>query len=163
MKKIVAVELLEDSKVIYQLGDSVPNNSNVLCLNLPVKVNNDKILSNMTKGRIIGFSYSAKKALLAHVHWLEGAPPLRIRVESVVSAMPKKFWMVNPSLPEGNNTYSGTSNRDGQRAGTSMGRTKYYDKDEAIRAALELHRIYGHEYIILESAILSNGTELFAL
>lgn len=60
----------------------------------PVQIVNNKILSNGTKGKLVGFTTNLRKTILAQVHWLDGAPPICVKAESVKSLLPRKIWVI---------------------------------------------------------------------
>lgn len=122
-----------------------------------VVVRNDRILSNFTKGKISGFSLSASGNALAHVDWLDGAPPLRIRVEKLFVDRPKDVYILvsrNETVRDG----IGFSTDDrywGVQRGLSSRR--YFTFEEASTEAQRLRRAYGHEVLILKTVGYCNS------
>lgn len=167
MKKIVAVVVAGGTSTLYREGDEVPAVEGLIEIGMPVRISNDNLLSNTTKGRVIGFSVNYQKTLLAHVHWLNGAPPIRVNLNSIISSLPKKFWMVVPNM-EGlgygpNQLYSERASMEARARGTVPARRRFWSQEEAVGVAQEQSRTYNQEYIVLQSVAVGNGSELFAL
>lgn len=164
MKKIIAVDIVE--KELYHEGDDVPVKAGIFKVGDAVKIKNNNILSNTTSGTLQGFSVSAAKNLLAHVHWLVGAPPIKTLMQNVVLDRPQKFWLVAGDMEgQGHDAsahYTTGGLRD-VRAGTHAPRTRYWSKDEAIRQATQMTISYGVRHLVFEAIIGCNGDSHFAL
>lgn len=169
MKKIIAVDIEQAAGVgfvIYNEGDDVPVKSGIMKIGDAVKIKNNNILSNTTMGTLQGFSYSSAKNLLAHIHWLNGAPPIKTLLSNVVADKPQKFWMVVGDL-ESLNQPQGASYTTGGvrdvRAGIHAPRTRYWSEAEAIATANHFTNAYGVRHLVLEATIGCNGETHFAL
>ncbi|MCS5736737.1 hypothetical protein, partial [Herbiconiux daphne] len=100
-------------------------------------------------GKITGFSVNLRKQILCHVHWLEGAPPIRLKPEFVKSRLPKKFWMVAPQNNQAQ--YSQQQSLEYRRAGLNAPTKKCTTKSEADGELARLTKDYPHlEWVILE-------------
>ncbi len=123
----------------------------------PVVVRNDRILSNFTKGIISGFSLSASGNALAHVDWLDGAPPLRIRVEKLYVDRPREVYILvsrNETIRDGIGFSTDDRYWNVQRGLSSR---RYFDFASASEEAQRLRRVYGHDVLILKTVGYCNG------
>lgn len=166
MKKIIAVVVGDNGNIVYREGDEVPATAGLIEIGMPVKISNNNLLSNTTKGRISGFSVNYQKTLLAHVHWLDGAPPIRVNLSSIVSSLPKKFWMVAPDMESVG--FSPTHNYNepslsAKSRGDAGPRKRYWDKQEAISFARSESVRFNRQYLILQAMVVCNADEMFAL
>lgn len=169
MKKIIAVDIEQADGVgfvIYHEGDDVPVKSGIFKINDSVKIKNSDILSNTTMGTLQGFSLSSAKNLLAHIHWLAGAPPIKTLLSNIVMDKPQKFWMVVgdlESLGHDRSVHYINDGLRGVRAGVNAPRTRYWSEAEAIAQATSMTNAYGLRHLVLEATIGCNGDNHFAL
>lgn len=169
MKKIIAVDIEQADGVgfvIYREGEEVPVKAGILKIDDSVKIKNNNILSNTTMGTLQGFSLSSAKNLLAHVHWLAGAPPIKTLLSNIVMDKPQKFWMVVGDLESlGHDQTAGYTNDGlrGVRAGTNAPRTRYWSEEQAITQATSMTIAYGIRHLVLEATIGCNADSRFAL
>lgn len=122
-----------------------------------VVVQNNLILSNFTKGVISGFSLSSIGTPLAHVNWLEGAPPLRIRLDKIKVDQARKVWMLvqrNETVRDGIDFATGSRYMEAQRG--IYGR-RFFTREDAEARARQLVREFGHEVLILQSVAVCNA------
>lgn len=169
MKKIIAVDIEQADGVgfvIYHEGEEVPVKAGILKIDDSVKIKNNNILSNTTMGTLQGFSLSSAKNLLAHVHWLAGAPPIKTLLSNIVMDKPQKFWMVVGDLESlGHDQTAGYINDGlrGVRAGVNAPRTRYWSEEQAIAQATSMTNAYGIRHLVLEATIGCNADSRFAL
>lgn len=169
MKKIIAVDIEQADGVgfvIYHEGEEVPVKAGILKIDDSVKIKNNNILSNTTMGTLQGFSLSSAKNLLAHVHWLAGAPPIKTLLSNIVMDKPQKFWMVVGDLESlGHDQTAGYINDGlrGVRAGVNAPRTRYWSEEQAIAQATSMTIAYGIRHLVLEATIGCNADSRFAL
>lgn len=122
-----------------------------------VIVKNDNILSNHTKGIISGFQVSSAGNALALVNWLDGAPPLRIRLEKLHIDQPTKIWFLvqrNETARQGIDFSTGSRYFEAQRGLSSR---RYFSLEEAEAQARSLRSTYGHDVLVLETVGYCNG------
>lgn len=134
-----------------------------LVVGAPCRIDNNRLLCHESKGIISGFHTNFAGNHLVKVKWLDGAPPLMIRPDYVVSLMPKRFWMVAPLLADGRTEYVHSDQLAYRRAGLSAPTHVYTSKQEAIDAMHENQRLYNREYVIMQSMVVSNGSTIVAL
>ena len=123
---------------------------------MKVVVQNDQILSNFTKGVISGFSTSSIGTVLAHVDWLEGAPPLRIRLDKLKVDQARKVWMLvqrNETIRDGIDFATGSRYMEAQRG--IYGR-RFFTLEDAQARARQVAREFGHDVLILQSVQVCN-------
>ncbi|WAX14207.1 hypothetical protein ECO319P1_00048 [Escherichia phage ECO319P1] len=169
MKKIIAVDIEQAEGVgfvVYNEGSEVPVKAGVFKIGDGVKIKNNDILSNTTAGTLQGFSYSSAKNLLAHIHWLAGAPPIKTLLSNIVLDRPQKFWLVAgdmESTGQPAHAHYTTGGLRDVRAGTHAPRVRYWSEQEAIQQATQMTNTYGIRHLVFEATFGCNSDNHFAL
>lgn len=126
------------------------------CIGRKVTILDNQILSNHTKGIITGFSLSRTHNLLAHVQWLDGAPPIRIRIEKLRTDRPRKVWVVVQRNETVRDDISFSTGIAYMRAQRGYGNHRYFTREAAEEAAHSLAQEHGHDVLVLESVLVCN-------
>lgn len=112
------------------------------------------LMCSGAKGTLKAFDRTAAGKIIAQVHWLEGAPPLRVSIDTLVRKAPKPFWMVIPFNPGYANQHN-SFNSGARQVGISPAVTRF-TTEEAAHAYIERERRSTgyNDYIVLESIAL---------
>lgn len=115
-----------------------------------VVVSNQKLFSYRTQGVVVG--ESGVEGMYKLVHWLDGAPPLRILARNLqVIPGVRKFWMVVGDIGEDQPTYIRSTNPDVIIAGQVSPARKFYDKADAENLAQRLRNQGRTQWIVMEA------------
>lgn len=160
MSKIVAISKNNEEWKGFNSEEN-PQGAGKILIGYPAEVDNDNILSHQTKGKVSGFSVNAAGNYMVHLHWLDGAPPLRIKPENLKINIPTKFYMVVAVTQEAE--YSRSATQANLDKGSISPVIKFASKEIAIeRAKAESARV-GLEMIVLETTVYVSGSDHFAL
>lgn len=158
MKKLIdCIAVAEDGKTWFntRANMSAWQNANphsqVFAVGNRVTIYKEGLLTTGTKGTLKKFDRNSAGNILAHVHWLEGAPPLRVTIDSLIRTAPKKFWMVVPFNPVHANQHN-SFNSSARQMGISPAVTRFGTEEAAIAYIDRERRSTGfNDYVLLES------------
>lgn len=157
--------IIEDGQEVLVTVSEEEKRNCFLYTGMPVIIENNKVLSNRTKGTIIGFHKNLAGSALCKVHWLEGAPPLMIKCAYVKSMLPRPMWVLIQSpdrtvVADGLNFSTGNGYWSAQRG---IHERRYFDKSAAEAAAVELQRRYSADVLIMKIDSVRNASGIVAL
>lgn len=164
MKKQFNVANKVDGK--FELFSALESDFNKfeLYAGMPVRINNNRILSNQTQGRILGFKTNAAGTALCKVQWLEGAPPLMVKCEAVECTLPRSMWVLVQHRTTGIPNDASFSTGDAYwNAGRGLHNYRFFDHERAITVAQQLSRRHNTEIIVMRVDSLCNGSSVLPL
>ncbi|MGL6100815.1 MAG: hypothetical protein ACRC0G_14500 [Fusobacteriaceae bacterium] len=115
----------------------------------PVRIEDNSSMSHMTVGTIQDIIYRGEETIpLVLVHWLEGAPPIRILMTKLIRMKPMKFWMVAGDV---GGDFVREDSADNIRNGSISPAKKFATEAEAVVVASRMKTRYRRNYILLEA------------
>lgn len=158
MKKLInCYAVAEDGKTWFTNEGGVAAflsdnpNSQMFRVGQKLTINTQRFMSSGRTATLTGFIRNPKGSILAKLKWHKDAPPIMVRVESLIRYAPPKFWMVIPYNPQFRNqsTSFTSSSRTG---GTSPAVNRFPSRQAAENWIREERRMARWpDFMILES------------